>query len=676
MPLSSSSLLTIESRHIPYLIVILIVLAVSGFSIWLGSSFSVLIQCLVLLHALLGLLFSWFFIPYLWLHFRRTLGQRRPAVILSGVLSSVLFIALIASGLYLLIQGQSEALSWLLPIHIIMAVLILLGLSAHVWLHVSSLSDKRKQQLDHHCPSLGRGVMRSVSIGLLLCLSCVAWFMAFYALRAETYDDSAAIKPYRLPYGEHPFRPSQTETSSAGFLDARRLGDSARCAACHQEIAQQWQVSMHAQAAADRAYQTNIKLLMNARGIEATRYCEGCHAPVALLSGQLSQGGRLDTPGHLHEGVSCMSCHAIAQIEHLQGVASYRVQSPTPYLFEGDQQGWAVFIHDLLIRLKPEQHKADLARPILGSPELCATCHAQFMDQDFNHWGWVKMQDDYQSWLNGPYSSQYRQYFAQARQKRCQDCHFPLQPGHDPSANQDGLIKSHFNVGANTAIPWLTQNQPQLQRTIEFLRQDRLRISIDRPNRNQATLSQRPMDSHLMPSTEAPAYAYLGEEVSIDVTVSNAQVGHAFPGGTTDINEAWLRILVTDAQGLKVYESGYLDSDNNVEAAAHFYRSIPIDRAGNAVWRHDLFNMVGDSFKRVIPAGGSDLAHYRFHVPDDAKGSLHISVCLRYRKLNNRYARWAFGDEKIALPIVDMASASLSLPIKIKSEVFADRLHP
>jgi hypothetical protein len=44
--------------------------------------------------------------------------------------------------------------------------------------------------------------------------------------------------------------------------------------------------------------------------------------------------------------------------------------------------------------------------------------------------------------------------------------------------------------------------------------------------------------------------------------------------------------------------------------------------------------------------------------------------------LNNRYARWAFGDEKIALPIVDMASASLSLPIKIKSEVFADRLHP
>jgi hypothetical protein len=218
------------------------------------------------------------------------------------------------------------------------------------------------------------------------------------------------------------------------------------------------------------------------------------------------------------------------------------------------------------------------------------------------------------------------------------------------------------------------QNRPQLQRTIEFLRQDRLRISIDRPNRKQAPLSHRPMDSHLMSSTEAPAYVYLGEEIGIDVTVSNAQVGHAFPGGTTDINEAWLQVLVTDAQGLKVYESGYLDSDNNVDQGAHFYRSIPIDRAGNAVWRHDLFNMVGDSFKRVIPPGGSDLAHYSFNVPDDAKGALHITVCVRYRKFNNRYARWALNNENIELPIVDMASASLSLPIKIKSEVLADRL--
>lgn len=124
-----------------------------------------------------------------------------------------------------------------------------------------------------------------------------------------------------------------------------------------------------------------------------------------------------------------------------------------------------------------------------------------------------------------------------------------------------------------------------------------------------------------------------------------------------------------DGQGRKIYESGYLDQDNNVEDTAYFYKSIPIDRTGNAVWRHDLVNMIGDSFKRVIPPGATDVTHYTFKVPDDAKGPLTVTVGLNYRKLNNRYARWALKDDKAALPVVEMASTALLLPIKIKPEV-------
>lgn len=109
--------------------------------------------------------------------------------------------------------------------------------------------------------------------------------------------------------------------------------------------------------------------------------------------------------------------------------------------------------------------------------------------------------------------------------------------------------------------------------------------------------------------------------------------------------------------------------DNDVDEAAYFYRSIPIDRAGNAVWKHDLFNMVGDSFKRVILPGATDVTGFSFSVPDYAKGPLTISASLKYRKLNNRYARWALKDENIALPVVEMATASLLLPIKVRPEV-------
>lgn len=663
----------IESAYLQSLLLILSVLTISGFATWWSSNFSVAVQWLIVLHALAGALGAWVFIPYVWLHFRRTLGLRRPAMMLSGLLLVVSLIVLTSTGLHLIVSGQSEAQAWILSVHIVVAISILLLLTAHTCLRLLYPPNQRTQISVHNCPALRSTVFKALMQGAVFSVVCEGIATAVYALGAEPYDDSAAIKPYQLPYGEHPFRPSQAETSSGGFFDAKRLGDSARCARCHGDIARQWQASIHAQAASDKAYQTNIRLLAERRGIEATRYCEGCHAPVALLSGQLSEGGQLETPGHLREGVSCMSCHGIERVENVQGVASYRMQASSPYLFEGGRQAWELWVHDLLIRLKPEAHKANLARPVLGSSELCATCHAQFMDQDFNGWGWVKMQDDYQSWLNGPYSGQYRQPFGHATPQRCQDCHFPLQPGNDPSANADGLVKSHFNLGANTAIPGLTHNQGQLQRTIEFLRADRLRISIDKPNRSDATESQRSMDTALKPSTEAPAYAYIGETLSIDVVVSNTQVGHAFPGGTTDINEAWLQFLVTDAQGMKIYESGYVDSANNVDANAHFYRTIPIDRAGHAVWRHDLFNMVGDSFKRVIPAGGSDVAHYTFTIPDDVKGFLHISARLQYRKLNNRYARWALQDDFLELPIVEMARVSVQIPLKIKPEVQGNR---
>jgi hypothetical protein len=291
------------------------------------------------------------------------------------------------------------------------------------------------------------------------------------------------------------------------------------------------------------------------------------------------------------------------------------------------------------------------------------------MDKDFNNWGWVKMQDDYTAWLNGPYSGQTRQTFAHTQQSRCQDCHFPLQPGKDPSANQAGLIKTHFNIAANTAIPYVTGNQEQLAQTIKFLKEDKVRISIDNPNRVNANISGKHIATGLLESTEAPAFYYLGEEVLLKVAVTNASVGHAFPGGTSDVNEAWIHFMVNDGQGRVVYDSGFIDSNGTVDGKAYFYKTIPIDRFGNEVWRHDLFNMVGDSFKRLIAPGASDVTTYQFKIPDDVKSPLIVTAGLNYRKLNNRYAKWALKDENIRLPVVEMASTSLVLSVKNKPDV-------
>ena len=71
----------------------------------------------------------------------------------------------------------------------------------------------------------------------------------------------------------------------------------------------------------------------------------------------------------------------------------------------------------------------------------------------------------------------------------------------------------------------------------------------------------------------------------------------------------------------------------------------------------------------MIPAGESDIVPFSFIVPAWAKSPLTASAVLRYRKFNNRYARWALENEAVELPIVDMAEDNLEIPIRSRYEV-------
>ena len=60
---------------------------------------------------------------------------------------------------------------------------------------------------------------------------------------------------------------------------------------------------------------------------------------------------------------------------------------------------------------------------------------------------------------------------------------------------------------------------------------------------------------------------------------------------------------------------------------------------------------------------------YSFNVPNWAKGPLVINATLKYRKLNERYARWALKEQYQPIPIIDVARDSLAIPLKIRSEL-------
>jgi hypothetical protein len=668
----SNELLTSEQQTAPVTIALIIACAITGLAVYALDLHTVWTQWTILAHLATGIACTVALLPYFVLHFRRTIGYRRTSLLLSGLLTVPIFCVFLATGWHLMLFGQRENQDWVLPLHIVSSMVFLLAVILHIVFHRVFFPDKRKIQSNVVFASLPATSMRTVLGVNIAVLALIAAAALIYDARLEPYKTSAAIEPYQYNYGPHPFRPSQTETHDGKFVDIRQIANSHRCVSCHEEIGEQWTSSVHQQAALDPAYVTNVSLLAEKKSISATRYCEGCHAPVALLTGELTEGGKhggiADTPAN-DEGIPCMGCHGIESLPHLKGVASYSFKPAEDYLFAQAENPILAGVHDLLIRVDPDQHRRDMGRPLLGDPKICAACHTQFMDKDMNNWGWLKMQDDYAAWLEGPFSHQNEENFSNATVVRCQDCHMPLVAASDPSANSQGEVRSHHFPGANTFLPLLRNDTTQLEETIRFLQANRMRVSIEQPNRKNALQNLQALDEHLRDSEETPYYYYLGETAEINVIVSNNGVGHNFPGGTTDINEAWIEFLVTDAEGRSVYHSGSVDDTLTVDPSAHFYKATAIDRNGKHVWRHDLFNMVGESFKRIVKAGESDIVRYQFPIPNWVKPPLTVTATLLYRKLNQQYAKWALKELYVEIPIVDVAWDTLNIPIRMRKEV-------
>jgi len=633
---------------------------------------NILNQWIYLSHTFIGILFIPGLAVYTFYHFKRTLGQRRPLLILSGIFSVTILISVCWTGLDIVYRGQTETTQWLYLLHIYTSLAGCILFILHIISHQLFLSAKRKETEKKKFQGIPHNIVKiSIiwGVGLFASISALSFI---YTVAAPNYADQPQTIPYEYTYGKHPFRPSQTETSTGKFIDSRQITGSIACGDCHEEITRQWLSSAHRQSASDKAYISNISLLSKNIGMPATRYCEGCHAPIALLTGQLTTGGKhggISGTDAFNEGISCLGCHNIEKSVHEKGVASYLYEPHQEYLFASQTGGPGKVIHNFLLRIKPEQHKQDMNRAVLKKPKMCATCHAQFIDKDMNNWGWIKMQDEYTAWLKSPYSKQSKQNFSQNNIKRCHDCHMSLvKDDKDPSANKDSLVLSHRFLGANTVLPLLNGDTEQLLLTKRFLQSNKMRITIEEPRRNDATQSSNFIDETLRTKTETPFYFYLNESVNITVIVSNVGVGHDFPGGTTDINEAWVALTVVDAQGNTIFETGAIDKQK-VDPDSYFYRSLPIDRKGTHVWKHDLFNMVGETYRNIVPAGKSDVVKYKLTIPSWVKEPLTISAVLKYRKFNLRYAKWALKDKYREIPIIDVARHSLIVPVREQPSV-------
>ena len=106
-----------------------------------------------------------------------------------------------------------------------------------------------------------------------------------------------------------------------------------------------------------------------------------------------------------------------------------------------------------------------------------------------------------------------------------------------------------------------------------------------------------------------------GEQVDVQVIVTNNKTGHGFPTGPLDIIRSWVELTVTDQDGKVVYEVGKPDEQGMMDDDTMIFKAEGIDRYGNDIDVHNLWEMVGARFKRALFPGTSDTETYSFACP-------------------------------------------------------------
>jgi Flp pilus assembly protein TadD len=455
------------------------------------------------------------------------------------------------------------------------------------------------------------------------------------------------------------FSPSNARTEDGKTIPSAEFLPAARCAKCHQDSHEQWSESLHRNAGREPFYKESSDILQRTRGVEFTRHCESCHAPVALLSGALTKGSR-ESRAMDDEGVTCTVCHSITQVR-LDGTGSYTIRRPA--LLERED-GTPVYgdVPDEAIMADVPSHKRAMMRPLLKTPEFCASCHKSVSPPALNNYKFIRGFSVYDEWQqSGASREAVSPFYRKERQVDCRSCHMPAVDAAADRAAKDGVIASHRWLGANTATPLFYGQKKQVEETIAFLKDKVLNVDIFAVRR-EATGE---LTAALEQGAENRLDFRAGEELCAEVVIANRKAGHSFPPELRDMYEPWVEFEAVDASGKTVFHSGFVRPDKTLDESAHVYKAVLLDPYSRPLTRHQVWLGTAKAYDNFINAGRSDIARFRFRVPEGVgEGSpLTLRARVNYRRFIQEYTDRVLERRgvRLEMPVVRMAETELKL---------------
>ena len=479
-------------------------------------------------------------------------------------------------------------------------------------------------------------------------------FFAVIATQAATTIDDKGFPLAGL------FAPSNAKTDSGDLIPVEQFISAARCVSCHQDTHQAWSESLHRNAAREPFYRESADILLKTRGIEFTRHCESCHTPVALFSGALSKkSGKTSAPFTSldDEGVTCTICHSVTEAR-LDGTGSYIIRRPALLAKEDGSPVYGDFTDEQILADVPG-HKRAVMRPLLKSPEFCATCHKVDAPPSLNGYKNIRGFSAYDEWQqSGASHESVTPFYKRAERTDCRGCHMSKVESVNDRAAKQGKIASHRWLGANTAAPLFYGQTKQAELTEKFLQADVLDVDIFAIKREVTGELIAPLA--LM--TENCFAPLPNEEVTAEVVISNRNAAHSFPPEVRDLYEAWVEFEAIDADGKTMYRSGFLKPDGMLDESAHVYKQIILDEQARPITRHQIWLTNIKAYDNAILPGRSDIARFRFRMPESQQ-PVTLRARVNYRRFNQEYTNYVLTRQKrqLTVPAVRMAEAVVTI---------------
>ncbi|HEV2576942.1 MAG TPA: tetratricopeptide repeat protein [Acidobacteriaceae bacterium] len=474
------------------------------------------------------------------------------------------------------------------------------------------------------------------------------------AQAARDAYNAKKLKNYRFPYGPgKTFLPSNFRTDDGQFIDPKSYPTAEYCGHCHQAALLQWRQSAHSNSVRPPWYQRNVNLLDAEKGIPSSRHCEGCHNPLALAAGDLTDGVQR-VHSYDQDGITCSVCHSIQSVD-TRGTGSFVLGAPAVLL---DENGQPIErpVQDAEILAHLDRHSAAVMKPFYRTSEYCAACHKAALPRELNDYKWLRAISLYDEWQNSSYSKESPLPFYEKPLSTCQTCHMPREPlgaTRDYGAKK-GELASHRWLGANTIIPQYYSFDEQAKRIVEFLQNNVFNLDIfalETGDENNSTL--------IASLGKQPFTLRSGEHVVLTAVLQNKGIAHSHVPEQRDMYESWVDFQLKDRSGKILCESGYLAPDGELNPEAHSFTNRLINKQGTLNDLHQVWDNRVTAFNNTIQAGRSQLIRYGFSVP--ASQDFTVEIKVRYRRFDQHFMDFGMSKpmgEHYHMPVVDMVSTT------------------